>query len=68
MQAHYCKVCDDDCESNHDQLLIALSQLHKATARINELKHAAVDAMQSERAREKERVDVDGMLWMLWER
>jgi hypothetical protein len=45
---------DDDHEDDHDQLLMALSRLHEARARIDELEHAVADAAtQSERAREK---------------
>lgn len=45
---------DDDREDDHDHLLMALSRLHEARARIDELEHAVADAAtQSERAREK---------------
>ena len=41
-------------KSTDAQLLIALSRLHKARARIDELEHAVADAaVQSERAQEK---------------
>jgi len=45
---------DGNREDDHDQLLMALSRLHEARARIDELEHAVADAAtQSERAREK---------------
>ena len=45
---------DDDHEDDHDQLLMALSRLHEARTRIDELELAVADAStQSERAREK---------------
>jgi hypothetical protein len=45
---------DDDREGDDDQLLMALSRLHEARARIDELEHAVADAAtQSERAKEK---------------
>jgi len=50
-QVHY---RGDDREGDHDHLLMALSRLHEARARIDELEHAVADAAtQSERAREK---------------
>jgi hypothetical protein len=53
-QVHYRKDRDGDREDDHDQLLMALSRLHEARARIHELEHAVADAAtQSERAREK---------------
>jgi hypothetical protein len=53
-QAHHHKDRDGDREDDHDQLLMALSRLHEARARIDELEHAVADAAtQSERAREK---------------
>ena len=54
MQAQHHKDHDGDREDDHDQLLMALSRLHEAKARIDELEHAVADATtQSERAREK---------------
>ena len=53
-QVNHRKDCDDDREDDRDQLLMALSRLHEARARIDELEHAVADAAtQSERAREK---------------
>jgi hypothetical protein len=53
-QVHHRKNRDGDHEDDHDQLLMALSRLHEARARIDELEHAVEDAAtQSERAREK---------------
>ena len=53
-QGHHRKDGDGDREDDHDQLLMALSRLHEARARIDELEHAVADAAtQSERAREK---------------
>jgi hypothetical protein len=53
-QVQHRKDRDDDREDDHDQLLMALSRLHEARARIDELEHAVADAAtQSERAREK---------------
>jgi hypothetical protein len=53
-QVNHRKDRDDDREDDHDQLLMALSRLHEARARIDELEHAMADAAtQSERAREK---------------
>jgi len=53
-QVHHRKDRGDDREDDHDQLLMALSRLHEARARIDELEHAMADAAtQSERAREK---------------
>jgi hypothetical protein len=54
VQVRHRKDCNDNREDDHDQLLMALSRLHEARARIDELEHAVADAtMQSERAREK---------------
>jgi len=45
---------EDDRGDDHDQLLMALSRLHEARARIDELEHAMADAAtQSEKAKEK---------------
>lgn len=53
-QVNHFKDRDDDREDDHDQLLMALSRLHEAKARIDELEHAVADAAtQSERAMEK---------------
>jgi hypothetical protein len=53
-QVHHRKDRDGDREDDYDQLLMALSRLHEARARIDELEHAVADAAtQSERAREK---------------
>lgn len=52
-QVHHRKDGDDDREDDRDQLLMALSRLHEARARIDELEHAVADAAtQSERAKE----------------
>ena len=53
-QVHHRKDRDDDRVDDHNHLLMALSRLHEARARIDELEHAVADAAtQSERAREK---------------
>jgi len=53
-QVNHRKDREDDREVDHDQLLMALSRLHEARARIDELEHAVADAAtQSERASEK---------------
>ncbi len=53
-QVHHRGDHDDNREDDHDQLLMALSRLHEARARIDELEHAVADAAtQSERATEK---------------
>jgi hypothetical protein len=53
-QVHHRKDRDNDREGDRDQLLMALSRLHEARARIDELEHAVTDAAtQSERANEK---------------
>jgi hypothetical protein len=53
-QINHRKDREEDREEDHDQLLMALSRLHEARARIDELEHAVADAAaQSERAREK---------------
>lgn len=52
-QVNHRKDREDD-RDDHDQLLMVLSRLHEARARIDELEHAVSDAAtQSERAREK---------------
>lgn len=53
-QVNHRKDREDDREDDHDQLLMSLSRLHEARARIDELEHAVANAAtQSERAREK---------------
>ena len=47
VQGHHRKDSDGDCKNDHDQLLMALSQLHKARARIDELEHAVADVTDS---------------------